>query len=164
MTVLCCYTELHPATAEALAAYAPGAELVDVSGSPYAYGQEVARRWLGREDLVNIEHDIEINGSVLPEFSACRSDWCVFPYEIAHRGNWVGVVAQGLGCVKFSAALQRAVDRRLFCTPFENTCGCGPGCWHVLDKVVTGLAALNGFSPCVHLPGLVHHRPEITLS
>lgn len=162
LNVLCCYTALHPAAAAALSRHAPGADLADVSGSPYAYGQEVARRWLGREDLVNVEHDIEISGNVLPEFSACADDWCVFPYEIAHRGNWVGIVAQGLGCVKFSVVVQRAVPVTALLGPFPNPCGCRlPGCWHNLDKVVVNAVWQAGFSPCVHGPGLVHCRPEL---
>lgn len=153
---------MHPDAAWALYLHAPAVELADVSASPFAYGQELVSRWTGYEDLVNIEHDIEINDRVLPKFAACPGDWCVFPYEVAHRGNWVGIVAQGLGCVKFSAALQRKVPAGLLTAPFENTCGCGGlGCWHVLDKTVTNAVWQAGFRPCVHQPGLVHCRPEL---
>ena len=162
VTVLCCYTALHPLAAAALRAYAPGAELADTSGDPFAYGRQITARWDGRADLAVIEHDIEITAAVIPGFAACPRDWCVHPYEVAHRGNWVGVVAQGLGCVKFSRAVQAAVPAAALLGPFPNPCGCGgPGCWHGLDKVVTAAVAAAGFRPCVHLPGLRHLRPEL---
>ena len=60
MHVLCCYTSLHPATAEALRRYAPGAELVDVSGAPGMYRRVLREHWDIPADLVIIEHDMQV--------------------------------------------------------------------------------------------------------
>jgi hypothetical protein len=154
--VLCCYSQLHPVTAAALRQHAPQAELVDVSGSPFRYGQELTARWDGAGDLLNVEHDIEITGRVLPELASCSGDWCVFTYWLR---CWIGIDAQGLGCTRFSARVQERVDRADLLGPFANPCGCAaPGCWHNLDKVVTSAVAMAGFRPCVHDLKLRHLR------
>ena len=92
--MLCCHTGripgdgprdihrrgLYPSAARALARYAPGAELVDVSGDDYGYWKQIRRRWTGQADLILVEQDVEITAAVLPAFDACPGLWCTFRY------------------------------------------------------------------------------------
>jgi hypothetical protein len=156
MTVLCCYTSLHPATRRALSEHAPGAELADVTGDRFAYWREIAARWNGTDDLVTVEHDIEIHAGVLPGFEACPGLWCVYPYEIHQRGTWLDF---GLGCTRFRAQAQRLVSGQAIqgkpgtC---EN-CQGAPGCWTHLDCKIYWAMTEGGLERCVHWPAVTHH-------
>ena len=97
---------LYPSTARALAAFAPGAELVDVSGDEYGYWHQIRARWTGEQDLVLVEQDVEITADVLPAFAACPSPWCTFSYEL--RPGWVPST-DACGCARYRAQLQRDV-------------------------------------------------------
>ena len=111
MRVLCCHTSLRDKTRAALERYAPQAEFADVSGDDYAYWREIAKRWGGGEDLLVVEHDIEIHEDVIDQFELCRADWCVFPYAGKQpvwggRGVRVPVMLRcALGCVRFRSSL-----------------------------------------------------------
>lgn len=158
MRVLCCYARLHPATADALARFAPGAELVDVAGDDFAAWEQIAARWDGTADLVLVDHDVEIHAQVLPQFGACREPWCSFPYPIVEPGH---LLWRGVGCVRFTAACQQAV------TPAEIqavpgscwACADGrPGCWRHADGRIAGALESTGISVHAHEPPVIHHK------
>ncbi len=79
--VVCAYTVLHPATAEALERFAPNAELVDVSSDDEAYWRLVRDLWADQEDFLLIEHDIEITEDVLRSVADCSALWCAVRFD-----------------------------------------------------------------------------------
>lgn len=149
MTVLCCYTDLDPDARAALDTYAPGAELVDVSHSDYAYWGEIAQRWTGTDDLVIIEHGVTIHERVLPEFEICDSLWCTFPYLLSPGGQ---PLRESMGCVRFRAGLQQMVTpETILSHPAARN-----GHWSGLDGVIAVAIRNLGISVCVHAPQVSH--------
>src|SRR6266516_3894602 len=103
MRIACFYTELHPVC---VAALPTGTELVWTGDGDDHYWNELTKRWDGHDDLLIIEHDIEIHDDVIPQLQACPSAWCTFPYEYGPR--WPGhTITDALGCTRFTAQLQR---------------------------------------------------------
>jgi len=182
--VLCCYSGLYDATREALERYAPDAEFVDTSGDDYAYWRALMGRWTGEDDLLIVEHDIEIHETVIPQMEACPEPWCTFPYRLWRPDAWC---YNALGCTKFSAALQREVSPEEISeaqamwmvprkTPFGTEyasevqaavgaiCQCGvkghPACWRHMDyKIGVTLEGGTGRTPMgahVHKPAVCH--------
>ena len=157
--VLCCTATPHPDAMDALARYAAGAELIDVSGDNYAYWREIRSRWTGERDLVIIEQDIEISSDTVASLEQCDQDWCVFAYPIFRRKIRLRV---GLGCTKISAAAQRRVSARSIAEGFELCRDCkGQGCWWHLDGRISALLKNAGYSPHVH--GDVKHHHDYQL-
>ena len=167
---------MHPQTREALEKYAPGYEAEYVGNlaadldNEYAYWREVKRRWNGVEDLVIIEHDIEINENVLPGFDKCDKDWCTYVYPISDANTWL---AYGLGCARFSAKLQRVVTPEVIESTYKACWCCEPkrmgtyslmdvlnhgrevkpeipGCWRHLDLELATSFVEAGYTCCVH--------------
>lgn len=140
--------------AAALRLYAPDAEYADCSGDGQAYARLIAERWTGEDDLVIIEHDNEIDHEVLPSFGACGEPWCTYEYEIfpPPLTRWCDT---GLGCVRFTAALQREFD---FAAEIMKPCEHCDGThahWGTIDvRVAHGLGNLH-YSPHVH--GRIRH-------
>lgn len=156
MRVLCAFTGLHPATAAALALYAPDAGLVDVSGSKFDYWHAIRDRWDGTQDLVIIEQDIEIHAEVLPSFAACPEPWCTFSYPIFRTSVDLTI---GLGCVRFSAGVQRMVSAEKIAEGFVLCATCkGGGCWWHLDSRIAELLKYKaGLRQHVHGTVTHHH-------
>jgi hypothetical protein len=183
--VLCCYTELHPDTRAALAALAPHAELVDVSGGDYAYWRAFTERWTGDDDLLNVEQDIEIHDTVIPQLEACGEPWCTFAYRLWRPDAWC---YNALGCTRFSAALQREVtpgeiqqvqaqwlapaevpsgiayNPAVMPLTVEAQCRCGgrgtPPCWRHMDMMIAD--TLEGRGPGKRDPLHAHvHTPPV---
>ena len=146
--VLCCVTSPHPAAAQALAAWAPQAQVADVSGGDEAYWRQITARWAGEADLIIIEQDIEVREDTVPSLGDCTEDWCCFAYRIFARGIRLKT---GLGCVKFSAALQRKVTAEMIAEGFAECDGCaGRACWWHLDWHVSTALKQAGLEPHVH--------------
>lgn len=156
MRVLCCYTKLHPAAAEALAEYAPDAELVDVSASTFAYWHAIRERWTGEDDLVIVEQDNEIHAGVLPSFAGCAEPWCTFSYPIFRTQVALTI---GLGCTKISAAAQRMVSAQEIAEGFALCDACkGQGCWWHLDaRIAETLKYRCGLKQHIHGQVAHHH-------
>jgi hypothetical protein len=151
MRVLCAYTDLHPKTSAALKLYAPEAECVDVSGDRKSYWREIVKRWKGSEDLLLVEHDIEIHGDVMPQFRACDSPWCVFPYLLNPDDDQP--MLWGLGCAKFSADVQRKIS-----PTYVNRSGGPLSDWEHLEHKFAKAMQDHGISVCVHQPPVNHDR------
>jgi len=160
MHVLCCYTSLHPATAEALRRYAPGAELVDVSGAPGMYRRVLREHWDIPADLVIIEHDIEIGAEVLPSFAACAQPWCTYAYHVfpePHRA----LTSTGIGCVKFTAAFRRLLPWDEVTAASCRVCGALHQDHHGIDNQIYAYAdEEHGMKPHVHGEVVHHHVYE----
>lgn len=87
-----------------LALHAPEAEHIWTGPDDYGYWRALAREWDNPEDdLVVIEQDVGIHGSVIPEFTSCPEPWCAFGFPVG------GITYRGLGCTRFSAELRRKV-------------------------------------------------------
>lgn len=135
----------HPKAVEAIDLYAPDAERVDTSGDQTNYWREIIKRWDGADDLVIIEQDNEITAEVLPSFTACDKDWCVYSYQGLFPD---AVFTRSLGCVKFSAALQRRFPHEMI--------GSRNIVWHLIDfRIGMLLHDLHGLDSHVH--GSVKH-------
>jgi hypothetical protein len=187
--VLCCFSGripeggpydinqhgLYPSAIRALQAYAPGFELVDVSGDDYAYWGQIRARWTGEKDLVLVEQDVEITADVLPGFIGCPSPWCTFRYR--YWRTWPPS-ADACGCTRYSARLQREIPARVIEAGW-GTCGacCGPdgrpgygspprpGCWRHVDAAILTAFQEAGFKQsCRHESPLLAHRKEAALA
>ena|ERR1700733_1079962 len=113
-SVLCCYTEMRQETLDSLLTYAPDFDMVNVSGDDYGYWKAINSHWNGTNDLVIIEHDIEIDVRVMPSFKICDRDWCLFSYNAWSNSDADADYEHALGCTKFSAHMQRLVPAELF--------------------------------------------------
>ncbi len=146
--VLCCYADLHPKTKRSVESYAPTARFVNTSRSPYAYRDALQNWWIGEQDLIVIEQDIEITPDVIKSFTGCRKKWCVYSYQgPPHKGY----LYRSLGCTRFSARLQRQI-------PFENFIPYSMMYKTVDVNIARVLWTLNGIHPHVH--GHVQHHHE----
>ena len=145
-----------------LAEHAPDAELVYTGPDDLGYWRAIAERWTGERDLVVIEQDIGIHAGVVPGFAACGEPWCGFPHIMRpeHPAR-----AKDLGCVRFSAELQRRVPMDVIVKHHMNPqCGvCQPDagglCWrHIDGPVNSALAAAGLADPHEHLPAVDHYH------
>ena len=153
--VLFCTTEPHPDEVKALDAYAPQAEVIDVTGDNYAYWNTIAERWTGERDLIIIEQDIEVGPDTVPVMEQCKQDWCCYAYPIFRTKVRLRV---GLGCIKISAAAQRRIPVEKIAEGFETCAQCrGKGCWWHLDGRVAAMLKQSGFFPHVHGDVTHHH-------
>jgi hypothetical protein len=157
MRVLACYTKdgFHPEAEKALRAYAPMAELVDVTGDDFAYWREIRARWAGEEDLILVEQDVEIVPGGVGEMAACEHDWCCYAYTIYRTRQRL---RYGLGFTKFSARAQQLVNARRIAERFTLCKNCkGQGCWYHLDGRISELMRAEGLKPHVHGDVTHHH-------
>ena len=165
MKIIFCYTDVpDPRVEAAMRKYAPEAKFIDTSKSIYDYNKALVTHW-GLDDLVVIEHDKEITSEVIPSFTACDEPWCVYSY-MCYPEPYQRDTIHGLGCTKYSLALQKQIDPFDFCGPDPEwlypsgpcrSCN-GQGCWRGLDTRIT-LQILNkciSFTPHVH--GRIEHH------
>jgi hypothetical protein len=113
---------------------------------PAAYHRLLAKLWSEGIGFLNIEHDVAIHSEVIPQLEACPEPWCLFPYS-----GGTALLYEGLGCVRFSTKLLRAlpdVVATLDCTM-----------WWQLDYNLAGRLRAAGYAPHVHEPPVGHfHR------
>lgn len=155
--VLCAFTDLHPKTVTALRTLAMPrcpVDVVCVAHNEFGYRDAIADRWTGDEDLVLIEHDIEISDDVLPSFEGCDGPWCTFAYQHMTLDNWLD---RGLGCVRFSAALQRAIPfGKCLASPAPV-----PGSWRHLDGQIAATLETAGHDRHVHESTVTHWNRQL---
>jgi len=90
----------------------------------------------------------------------CGHRWCCYAHSI-YPMPFTRNVACGLGCVRFSAEVQRLVDPSEFLhEDFDwllpcRDCG-GKGCWRYLDTRIAWALFEHGIFPHVH--GYVEHH------
>jgi hypothetical protein len=113
MHVLCVTTGLHEITARALQEHAPQAEIVTIAPLDLmGYWRILNEHWTGTDDLMVIEHDIEIGPDTVTSLETCPHDWCAFGYWLVNPENIeIGRsprrLIHSLGCTKYSAKAQR---------------------------------------------------------
>lgn len=170
MHIICCYTSICPETLEALAKYAPEAEMVRTPGL-FGYCDALEHHWDTGDDLVVIEGDKVITAEVMSSFSSCNEPWCSYKVKLHGYGYRLGTeytaileATTGLGCTKFSADIQRQVSADEFLhndgDSFWPPCPfCqGEGCWNYLDLRIARAILSRGVGICVH--GEVEHIHE----
>ncbi len=153
VTVYCPYTRIHPKTRAALDAFGGRWVPVDVTASHTAYYEALSRLWrTGDQDLIIVEHDIEITAEVVPSFTACRRPWCTYAYPCGADG--LSLTDIGLGCVRFTGELRRAIPDLL--DQVGQTPVLYPHDWRCLDGPLSSVLSTHGI---VHHPhGSVPHH------
>ena len=126
-----------------------------------AYSRMLASWWRSGEDLLIVEHDVEVSPELVAEMAACASPLCSAPYQIyegdedflAHlvRDGVHWSVATILGATKITARARARSDPP------------GPTHWALLDgQLTSSLAHDNGCEWHLHTsyPPIHHHRPR----
>ncbi len=143
MRVMCGFAGqgLRNETVESLSEFAPMAEIIDNSADDGAYWRSIEERWTGDEDLVIIEQDMVIDASTLPSFESCDQPWCSFGYTaVPHLGR----ITACLGCVRFTAKIQRIVPVEKIRLDYEEMQ------WVCLDVRIARALFLAGYEPHDH--------------
>lgn len=164
MRVICPFTSLHPDTERSLRDLAPETEWWDVSGSVFAYSQLLENLWKDLEDVLIVEHDIELTEQALTEHRECDYPWSVAPFRGPSAYGWeeAPLLTMSLGCTRFSADLMRAMPDAVAQANAINDAGtvCPPGDWHRLDCRLWTVLRGHGDrprSPHVHAEVPHHH-------
>lgn len=157
------FTELHPATEAALEPHRERVRYVDVSEHG-AYWELFRSLWARSEDLILIEHDVEIGPDTIERFDCCEAPWCTSPYWWERRPGYAQpshTCWAGLGCVRFRAALMRRVpelgDQALLqeCHPEAPD---PPYEYQWVDGLQGGILTLDHeLTPCQH-EWVAHHQ------
>lgn len=156
MRIACFYTDLHPACRDSLP---PDTELVWTGAGDDHYWQEISKRWDGSDDLLIIEHDVEVHDQVVPQLLACASDWCAFPYDYPTWPDGPPLITQALGCTRFSAALQRKFPTEKIAADVHAIDGFPPvPFWHLCDEFIRRTLCRAGIETCQHEPVVTHHK------
>jgi len=156
MRIVCFYTDLHLACKKSLP---PDAELVWTGDGDDHYWREISKRWGGFDDLLIIEHDMEIHDRVVPQLLECASPWCVFPYEYGPRWPDAPLITQALGCTRFSSELQREFTTEFIAADVSAADGLPPvPFWHNCDLYIRRALTRAGLKECQHRPPVTHHR------
>lgn len=143
MRVVYFYSKLFREAWEALP---PDAEMALCEG-PNGYWERILERWTGKDDLLFVEQDNVLHDQVLPQLADCPGDWCCFGYE--YTPSRPSLLDQSLGCTRFSARLQQAVQ--LDPAPRE---------WPFAEAAIVHPALAAGFTPCKHTPLVRHLHPD----
>lgn len=118
---------------------------------PYAYARVFARWWNTGPDLIVLEQDMVPAFGWCGDFQHCDKPFCTHYYDCN-----TAVKAYGLGCARFSAALQSKVPSLA-----QQAAGGGAGRapsthWKALNERILDLCAHFGAPAHIH-PGEVQH-------
>lgn len=139
---------LHPLCEQALAKYAPDAEMHYVGTRHDAYRELLDEVWRDGKSFLVVEHDIEIHADVIPEALDCAEPWCAWQYVVGSDPN--GFVETSLGCTRFSADLLRDFPAGISGLPVRD--------WRRIDCELSPRLRTAGYAPHVHLPAVLHHH------
>lgn len=138
---------LHPLCEQALAEFAPDAEMIYLGTRPDAYHDLLGELWAAGQPFLLVEHDVEIHGSVVSELEACPEPWCAFAYGIGYPP---GPIDSSLGCTRFSTEIIEAVPDLISMLPVRD--------WRRQDCEIAPRLKTAGFEPHVHEPQVLHHH------
>jgi hypothetical protein len=134
----------------ALVRYAPGAEVYELGIHPDAYYTLLCQLWADGDGWLNVEQDIEIHDSVIPQLEACPEPWCLFAYQGAGYDDADRYLYGSLGCTRFSSELMTAHPQ--FMQEIKGRS------WQQLDShILPGLLGL-GYTQHIHWPAVLHHH------
>lgn len=129
-----------------------GGDLIDVSGSDYAYHDLLARLWSEGDGLILVEHDVVPSEEGYESLKRCRKPWCALPYPIGpHAPNDAHMAGDSLGCTKFSGRLMRRFPGVMEeAADHPRGAGMPPRHWTRLDTRIWGVLNDYGLRPHVH--------------
>lgn len=118
---------------------------------PYAYGRVFARWWNTGPDLIILEQDMVPAYGWCGDFQGCDKPFCTHYYDCN-----TAVKAYGLGCARFSAALQSRVP-----SLGQQAAGGGAGRapstpWQALNERILDLCAHFGAPAHIHTQDVGH--------
>jgi hypothetical protein len=139
---------LHPLCEQALAKFAPDAELLYLGTTPTAYYDLLGELWAAGQSFLLVEHDIELRAGLVEELETCPEPWCAAPYVVGSSRD--GFIESSLGCTRFTAEIMRAVPDLISSLPVRD--------WRRLDCEISPRLRTAGFEPHVHHPAVKHHH------
>lgn len=149
--ILLAYTRLHPVTARAANAHAPGHVRVKLNpADDAAYWALLAKVWREPGDLLIIEQDVGIRAGVVESLTECREPWCGFPYAIGAQ------LLVCLGCTRFTAELKAAEPDLLDRVGEDGTGGLPARVWQRLDVRILDHLRARGYEQHRHEPAVRH--------
>ena len=161
MLLVCPYEpQVHPLTASSLKAHVPSAEYRKIGTDRTGYWQMLTHLWAQGESFILVEHDVEIHGSVFPEFLNCWRPWCVFPYSGPPiLGGGLGApFERALGCTRFRSDLLREHPQLISSIGLDWRRPEEHRDWRGLDARIASALDQAGEVPHVHSPPVRHHH------
>lgn len=134
---------------------------VDVTGSPWAYTDHLATRWMVAETWVNLEQDVVPWPGSIGALVACREPWCFYGY-LSH----IDMVANGgapFGLAKFTTGFMRQTSdvwtqmRSYYEPDFAQV-------WRYNDIFLFDYCRKRGIVPHQHYPAVFNANPRIESS
>lgn len=117
----------------------------DVTG----YFRLLTRVWDEWEDTIIVEQDMLPGEGVIEDMLACDQPWCTSPYRASPNKD-VPDCIEGLGVVKFSAALKVDVPHLMRVVGENADFGMSAKTWKRMDVRIAGELRLNGHAPHTH--------------
>lgn len=97
----------------------------DVSSDPFAYWRMLADYWTPIDDLVIVEHDVELRPDIITGFRYCPKPWCLHWYHdpgyeqgFCHQAC-IEAWSNALGCTRFRKELIAATPDAVTSIPDE---------------------------------------------
>lgn len=126
--------------------------LVNTRKSDEAYYEFLREVWQRKQTLVIIEQDIVVRYETVDTLKQCKGDWCAYNYR------YLDGFHAGLGCVKFSAAIQARHPEIFDKIAQRSTPQHPPKHWCTLDQLLSIELRAAGEKQCIHNPPLQHIR------
>ena len=146
------YTEIAPGVREALDATGRDWTPAYVGGSDSDYWHLLDGLWTAGDTFCILEHDVLPLPDSFDELESCEGDWCAFPTP------YLSGTYPGLGCVKFSADILRAVPDAMTRVGLRSNDTHGPRHYCTIDTFLRTVLMAEGFDQCVHERVLAHWR------
>lgn len=155
MTIVIHYTprNYHPLARAAHDRLVPQARRIDVSGDSGAYWRSLVTLWAEKQDILNIEQDVEPNRQALREAACCPRLWCVSPY----RGPGLDEMFGTLGFVRWRKELMEEFPEAMAEAGDIRDSNLTPGDWRRVDAWVNHVILNRIGEPHVHHRVLHHH-------
>jgi hypothetical protein len=153
---------LHPRVVPALQREGYRPELIECTG-PGDYPAALAAYLICGEDVLIVEHDVEVRPGFIASLDGCPCPWGFFAYDLKARyeescwgpdGAW-GTIPDWfapLGCTRFRAGVGTAILPEITSADFLSH-------WLSRDVIITGALRKRGLRPHRHPGKAVHwHR------
>lgn len=116
----------------------------DVSGDEFAYWRLMARLWEPSDDLVIVEHDVELRADVIEQFNTCERLWCTHGYDNICHPECMEAWSNALGCTRFRKELIAACPDAVLSIPDE---------WHKIPSYSAKVHRRDWHNLCDELAG-----------
>lgn len=150
MRVIVPHVEITPECDNALWAYAPTAERIDVGHDDEAYWRLLNRLWHTGQSFLLIEHDVVIGPDTVAEMTGCPKEWCAASYP------YISTVSYGLACTKFRGSLMARFPNLFDMIGEAEIMRHPKRHWCTLDMGVSPILWALGVSRCQFHNGVGH--------